>query len=72
MGVKLGLVVGFSMLMFGWLTSLLMVINMLPRNILVSLIVYAISIFGLILIVYGLTSILIMRRSVRKHANTLS
>ncbi len=60
MGVKLELTVGVLMLMVGWCISFFMVIHILPHDIPISLISYAISIFGLILIIYGITSLLII------------
>lgn len=62
---KLGLAIGVLLLAVGWLISLLMVIYVLPRDILLSLTSYAVSLFGLILTMYGLTSILIKRRTAK-------
>ncbi|MEM4489430.1 MAG: hypothetical protein QXK88_11690, partial [Desulfurococcaceae archaeon] len=62
---KLGLVIGVLLLSIGWLISLLMVIYVLPRDVILSLTSYAVSLLGLILTMYGLTSILIKRRTAK-------
>jgi hypothetical protein len=47
------IVIGFTLLLGGWLLSLLMVIDAIQRSIYLSLLSYAISLAGLGLSIYG-------------------
>ena len=49
------IVIGFVLLLGGWILSLLMVIDVIQRSIYLSLLSYAISLAGLGLSIYGFT-----------------
>ncbi|MCS7108202.1 MAG: hypothetical protein RMH77_00760 [Sulfolobales archaeon] len=63
---KLELVAGVALLIIGWMVSLLMVTYVLPRNIILSMISYAITLFGLFLTLYALASLLVKGRGVKR------
>lgn len=63
---KLELVAGVALLIIGWMVSLLMVTYVLPRNILLSMISYAITLLGLFLTLYALASLLVKGRGVKR------
>lgn len=65
LGKILRVVIGVALLTTGWVTSFLMTIYILPRDIVLSLASYVFSMVGLLITVYELTSLALGR--VRKR-----
>jgi uncharacterized membrane protein len=55
------LVIGFLMLISGWMLSFLIVLEILPKNFILTLLAYALSLMGLALALHGFTGILMLR-----------
>lgn len=59
---KLEIIIGSLLLLAGWITTLLMVIKVVPPSVPLSLLCYAISIIGLALSTHGIVSLFLPRR----------
>lgn len=62
----LELIIGIILMFTGWIIVFLIVLGILPQNLLLTLLAYAISLLGLLLGSYGATVIIATRR--RKEA----
>jgi len=67
----LELIIGFSMLISGWLLSFILVLDLIPKEYVfaLSLLAYAISVMGLGLGMHGLTSWIALRVKKRRESS---
>ncbi len=64
------IVVGFSLLIGGWILTFLMVINLIMPDLLLSLFAYAMSLAGLVLGFYGLLTKFVVTRKKREYISS--